>query len=355
MKIAIFSFDQIYATPYINKYLEIAKHENINVDVHYWDRLCVDNLIEKENIKFIPYKVSVKNSNKINKLKNYILMIKKFSKVIKSQKYDKLIFLQTHAAVFLYDKIKKYNYLGKYIVDIRDYTLEKYKFYKKIEKKTIFNSYKTIISSPGYKEFLPEYDYVVAHNITFLDNNKFSKKNSNVINISFIGVIRFYEIAKKILLKFKNDNRFLISFIGSGADKLKSFCQDNDIQNIKLIDRFDPSETIKYYEECSIINNYYGNSNPYLDYALSNKLYYGIQLNIPILVSENTYSSNVVISNNLGFSMDLDDLNCCDSLYETYINFDFQQMKNNSNKLMEKIKKDNEYYEMIIKKFFKNN
>ena len=67
-------------------------------------------------------------------------------------------------------KCSRKKYKGKYIVDIRDFTLENIPFYRKAEQTVVKNSYSTVISSRGYKEFLPDYDYKVVHNYTEVDS-----------------------------------------------------------------------------------------------------------------------------------------------------------------------------------------
>ena len=55
--------------------------------------------------------------------------------------------------------------------------------------------------------------------------------------------------------------------------------------------------------------------------ALSNKLYYAAYLDKPILVSNNTYMSDVVKKYNLGYVVDLNNNNLADDIYTWYIQY----------------------------------
>jgi len=120
-----------------------------------------------------------------------------------------------------------------------------------------------------------------------------------------------------------------------------------------LIDRFSPEETAGFYMNCDIVNNLYGNHNRYLDYALSNKLYYGAQFNIPVLVSPNTYSCSVAERYGIGFSWQVDEEKAADKLYEKYMAFDHKKMKISSQLFLDSVVKDNLCFKRMIQKFLK--
>src|SRR5690606_29489304 len=89
-------------------------------------------------------------------------------KVLRKNDYSKLILLTGNTAVTI-SRVILEKYKGKYILDIRDYFKENKKWYYNIQEKLILNSYNTVISSEGFKRFLPEYNYTLAHNIIDLD------------------------------------------------------------------------------------------------------------------------------------------------------------------------------------------
>lgn len=357
-KVCLISYIAPYAIPYIKTYLDIFKANNIKIDVVYWDRDGIIEYNDSENIRYYSYVgLTSMNDSKIIRYAHYIPATRFIYRFLKKKNYNGIVFLQTHAAIACLPIIIK-KYLNKYIVDIRDYTLENFSFYRAIEKRVISNAYATVISSPGYRAFLPENNYVVAHNYTkvpedVLENFIKGRRLNRPINISFIGYVRFYEMSRKLLLLFKNDPRFHLSFIGTGARVLKKFCQKNRITNVTLIDTFDPQETIDYYKECDVINNLYGNNNNFLDYALSNKIYYAAQFNIPILVSKNTYSSEVAKKYGFGIEIDPDDPKEADRLYKKLMELNRDDIKKGADEFLKIVERDNQVFKNLINNFIK--
>lgn len=352
------SFIAPYVIPYINIYLKKVRDVGAECDIVFWDRDGNFEKKEEGNIRYIPFSSPAKqNELKIKRYLKYIPAIRFIRRRLKNSRYDKIIFLQTHAAVACKSIILK-QYLKRYIVDIRDFTLENFSFFRKIEKTVILNSFCTVISSRGYEKFLPKYNYVIAHNYTpankeVVDEIRSKKQHAECINISFIGYVRFYEMAKKLLEMFSNDSRFHISYIGTGASSLENFCKEKNINNVTLHDKFSPEETANFYKKCDLINNLYGNHNKYLDYALSNKLYYAAQFKIPVLVSKETYSSEIVEKYNLGISWDPDEQNAKENLYELFCNFDKSIMEESSDKFLSNVFHENEFFENKIEEFLK--
>lgn len=358
MKICLVSFIAPYTMPYINIYLKNIKEENAECDIVFWDR--DGNFAEKteDNVHYIPFSSPAKqNESRIKRYLQYIPATRFIRKQLENSKYDKVIFLQTHAAVACKSIILK-QYSQKYIVDIRDFTLENFSLFRKMERDVILNSYCTVISSKGYESFLPKYDYVIAHNYTpadkkTVDEIRSKRTHTDCINISFIGYVRFYEMAKKLLTMFSNDPKFHLSYIGTGALTLESFCKKNNINNVTLHGKFEPEETVDFYKECDLINNLYGNHDRYLDYALSNKLYYAAQFRIPVLVSKETYSSEIAEKYHLGISWDPNEEQAAEKLYEKFCNFDKSVMDESSEKFLSEVLRENEIFENKIKEFVK--
>lgn len=356
MKICIVSYIAPYTIPYINTYFDIVKSTGNECDVVFWDRDGDFNEEGADGINYLPYRaVALQNQSRVKRYLCYFPATKHIIDRLKKVDYDRVIFLQTHAAVACKGILEK-KYKGKYIVDIRDFTLENIPFYRNIEQKVIQNSYSTVISSRGYKKFLPDYDYKVVHNYTEVDAETLTRINNRdrtgeKINISFIGYVRFYEIAKKLLMLFKDDERFSISFVGMGAEPLRVFCVENGIENAIIVDKFSPEQTVDFYEKCDIINNLYGNNSNFLDYALSNKLYYAAQLNIPILMSENTYSGEIAEKYNLGFTWNPDGENATDRLYELFTGFDKAKCQEGSRYFLRDVIKETNEFKKMIKEF----
>ncbi|MGB6780145.1 MAG: hypothetical protein WBE33_15435 [Planococcus citreus] len=351
-KVCFITTRNIFNTSCLPRYSEILKG---NFDIIYWDQHGIDEECGAQRYYKFEYKMYNKN-NKASKLIGYLKFKNYVEKIIKTNKYDKLIILPTQAGLLISNLLLK-KYKNNYLIDIRDYSGEKNKLIYRWEKKLIDNSALAVITSPAYKKFLPPSTYVLSHNTTLIDTEQISlfrsKTNSHEekIVVSCIGSIRFIEQFEKVIEKFKNDSRFELRFIGRGSEKLEDYLIRNSIENVKLIGRFESAETINYYLETDIIMNLYGNNNPYLDYALSNKLYYAANLGIPILVSPNTFMEEITLNNGIGIVGDTSDSDLVNKVYENYTKIDWDIFYKNCNKFIEEVKNDEDYLRKEVIRF----
>ena len=343
-KVAIISLGNIYLTPYITNYLSILDDQRISYDVIYWNRHLVNDQVDSANKNYCFELKSDIEISKVRKISGYFRFIKYVKRIVNQEKYDGIIYLQTTSAVLLWFSVNR-KYINRYIVDIRDYTFEHLGLYKRIEKKTVSNSYLTIISSKGYESFLPKGQYALSHNYTKVPDGireqfRNRKKDKEKIRISFIGLIRFMEQNKRIIKAFGNDERFELFFAGKNADNLKEFIEREGIHNVVLHDYFDKKDTLMYYVDTDIVMNLYGNHDRLLDYAISNKLYYSASLYIPILVCEDTYMEAVVRHFGLGITADVEKDNCIDLVYDYYKNINWTSFSNNCDEFITCVESD---------------
>ncbi|MFH5881250.1 hypothetical protein [Liberiplasma polymorphum] len=346
-KICLITTRNLFNISSLHKYLDISN----DMDIIYWDQHSINELFEGKTAHKFAFNLTY-NKSKIKKLQGYLKYRRYIIKVLKKEKYDKLIILPTQVGLLIYKYLLKH-YRNKYILDIRDYSGERNKVKYYFISNLVKNSLQTVITSQAYRNFLPEHNYIISHNIS---STKFEypkkednpKPRSEKIIISCIGSIRFIEQFKKIINIFKNDNRFELRFIGRGSENLRLFVEKESIKNVKLIGRFVKEKTIDFYLETDIILNTYGNNNPYLDYALSNKLYYGVQLNIPLIVDKDTYMSEIVNKYNLGFVIDYEANRIPDFVYDSYIKIDFNDFKIRCNNFLEIVSNDEETFKSVI-------
>lgn len=338
MKILVISCDNIYLTPYLQNYIKIFEKNKVKYDVIYWDKN------NNEKINFDNYhRFSMSKNNRFGKIIGYFEFRYKIKSLIRSNKYDMLLNLHQIGNLIIYDKLIK-GYKKNYIYDVRDFSYEKYYIVRKMEKRLVNRSAINIISSEGFKKFLPKGVYNITHNFP-RDNcipfkQYVNKKKGEKIVISYIGLIRFMEQNKKIIDFFKNDSRFQLNFIGTNADKLQNYCNENNIHNVNLMGTFDNKETLNFYKDTDLVMNLYGNNDPLLDYAISNKLYYSALLYKPILVCENTYMESISSEYNFGYVLDLDDKKTKENLYEYVTTLDRKSLIYNCDKFIEKVKNE---------------
>ncbi|MEH7461455.1 capsular biosynthesis protein [Bacillus thuringiensis] len=347
-KVCFVCLSNMYLVPYLSKYLE---NIDIPYDVIYWNRHSMKETLPADNLFPFEYPMN-ENSSKKQKLVGYLKFRKFANKILEKNNYTGVIVLHTTTGILLKSALKKC-YSKKYIIDIRDYTMEKNPLFYALEKDLIEHSALAVISSKGYESFLPKYDYVLSHNdisipASIIQDFRKPKIKENKISISFIGLIRFHEQNKRVIAKFANDERFVLNFIGADAFALRSYCEELKVSNVNLIDRFPPEKTLDYFKTTDIINNLYGNDSMLLDYALSNKLYYAALLGLPILVCPNTYMEKVACSYGFGYSVDLNADTVCDDIYNYYTTLDWKEFYSSCDRFLLDVNMDNEKFKYAI-------
>lgn len=353
-RIAILSMSNLYLTPYIRTYVKQAELLDIDIDIIYWNRHDIDesDLFGKK-VKLIPFNCSLKeDTSRLIKLNNYF-KFKKFAKeIINNYHYNRLIFLQTICAMLFVNYLPR-KYRNKYLVDIRDYTMEDNYFFRKMETKLLNNSGLNVISSEYYKKFLPNSKYILTHNFSQVSNEPhLHKQQNNTINIYYVGLVRFDESIKWFINGIKNEKKIKFHIVGSGANRFKKFINDNQIDNVFLKDYFDSEDTETIFNQADIIYNLYGYNTPLLDYALSNKLYYAAQLKKPILTFEGTAMSEVSEKFSFGITIPLkNSKKIADIILERYDSIDFSELDKGTFEFLKIVKNENNIYKNEIKKF----
>lgn len=304
-KIAIVLGSNIHWAPYYYRYERLLQDEKCPFDLIYWNR---EGIKEESAANLISFNVpDVSNNKDPLKVFKFIRFSRFVQRTIEREKYDKLIFLGTHgcAVSFCATYLAKH-YRDKIWIDIRDDEYEWFPPFYWGEKKSIDASYATAISSYRYTKFLPPHDYLYIHNIdpnaSQMQQQYVQVPENNVIRISFIGNVRYYEQNTKLIEQLGNDKRFRLQFFGKGSDRIQKYCEENGIHNTSFFGFFPQNETLRFYEQTDIINNNYGNETLNLQTALSNKLYYALFLRLPLLVSENTFMEELTKQFDLSFS-----------------------------------------------------
>ena len=350
-KICFITMGNLYLVPYLETYTQYIQGP---YSIIYWNREGKNEKNGKN--KFYSFDYKINSTGKIKKILGYVKFRKFVKKVLQNNNFDLIIILQTCGALLLSDILIK-NYPKKFIIDIRDYTFEHNPIIYYLEKILFFNAYSCVISSKGYQEFLPFQKYYVVHNRRNLELKKVQEireksHKKETLNISFIGFVNYQEQHKKLLLTLKNDKRFHLNFIGTRALELKDFCEKNSIKNVTLEGTFNSFEILKFYQNTDFINNVYGNNNPSLDYALSNKLYFAAELNIPILTCEKTYMAKISNKYNFGISVDVSDPNLGDKLLTYYHSINWKKFSEECKKFIKNVEKEQKDFTEMIKKAF---
>lgn len=314
MKIAFILFNNPERSPYLFYYSKIANSCNVNYEIIFWDRSGK----VKENDKFV-FKEKVQNSkNKIPKILSFFHYANFVKKILDEEKFDKVVLFTSQLTLLVCSYLIRNRI--PYVIDIRDYSCEKIPGVSILLKRYISKSSFTVISAPDFKNFLPNADYYLCHNIGA--NNELRQccvAQKNVpIRIAYVGGIGYFNEVSAFLISIKNDSRFIFEFYGTGEieGKLKEFCKENSIRNCLFHGEYHPSEKDNILSKINILYNCYGNSDNVVKYALSNKLYDAFKFGLPILVSPSTSMENT--ADFLGISINTDDLGSGDKIYNWY-------------------------------------
>lgn len=276
---------------------------------------------------------------KLQKLRDFIGFRKWVVKQLKAYPNEGLILLSTLTGVLLFDKLPKL--CQRYIFDIRDYSYENLCIFRAIERKLIDRSFFTAISSKGFEAFLPDHDYVIAHNFNrneLVQDPKFVKRDKP-LKLVWNGTVRFFDYQKQYLDALKNDSRFEIIYHGSGIDleKYKQYCKDNDIRNVLFTGAYDNKDKFKLLHDADILNNCYGGRvGDWLRYAISNRFYDGLIYRIPQLVETGVYKSDVVEKAGVGIAMDAGP-DFADKLYNYYMSLETYEFEQSCKKFLDEV------------------
>lgn len=346
----IFCGDLKYC-PYLSRYTERLEKQKISYRVLFWNR---GNFELKMPFNYVYYdSPSAENLDKIKKLKDFMGFRKWILQQLKKYPSDGLILLSTLTGVLIFDKLKKYS--KKYIFDIRDYSYENLEIFRKIEKKIIERSAFTAISSKGFKSFLPEHDYVIAHNFNrneMIDTPVFIKRNIP-IKLVWNGTVRFFDFQKKYIDALKNDSRFIMIYHGTGTDLeiYKSYCKDNNINNVVFTGVYENKDKYKLLADADILNNSYGGRDgDQLRYAISNRFYDGVIYHIPQLVEPDGYKAAVTQENGIGIALEASD-SFADELYAYYNKIEPTQFDKACKFVLKRILEEDNIYIKEIDRF----
>lgn len=317
MKVLIIVGSSLRYCPYANFYIDILNENGIDFDVAFPNRA---NLNDHYSFSTIEYNWNDKR-NKCLELLNYRKFI---LNVIKKESYDCVITMTTVISILFYRALKKMKI--DYIVDIRDYTYEKYKLFYYFEKKAIKGAKRCFISSPGFRKFLPQDNYIDlfnAPNELSVTKRKFNKNGGDKpISISYIGTIAYPEQCEYLMRLVEKDKRFIFNLYGNdlNGDRISSFIRDNNLKRSRCFGGYKPIEKPEIIDKSDILFNAYGNNSELLLYALSNKLTDAVLYIKPVLNSPGTSMHEML--EGISFAIDLKNESSLDGLYNWYISLD---------------------------------
>lgn len=344
MKIALICPSSMLYMPYVDNYIKVLDENNVNYTIINWDRFGIEEISE------FTYR-----DNKVGHQRNFFDYYSYYKFVINlldNKYFDKIIIFGLQMTFFLNRYLSK-NYKHKYIIDIRDYN-KILKFFNPTE--AIENSIFTVISSPGYKLWLPQGDkYIVNHNTQI--NSLEALRQADVrlkdeeINVAYIGAIRDYDVNINFINSLKNSKNIKLFFHGEGVinEDIKKHINENSINNVWLTGRYNKEEE-GLYIKTDLINVLVPNNDVNSKTLLPNRLYNAVLYGKPVIAFEGTYLSKVIKEYNLGLI--LDSFERAEDKINNYLkDFDEEKYRKGRIIFLEKVLRDNEKFKAKIKEF----
>lgn len=345
MKIGLICPSNMLYMPYVDNYTKILKENNANYTIINWDRFGIEEISE---FTYRDDEVGHQR-NFFDYYKYYRFIIKKLHK----ERFDKLIVFGLQLSFFLKRfLLEKYN--GRYIIDIRDYNkIIKFSNFDKLIEKSIF----TVISSQGYKEWLPKTNkYVINHNTNIKSVDKLKpivlKNNYEKINIAYIGAIRDYDINIKLIKSLSNNEKIDLFYHGEGNinNDIIRFLKENDISNVMFTGRYRKESELELYEQSDIINVLRFNDSINNKTALPNRLYNATIYGKPMIAFKGTYLAKIIQDYNLGLV--IESFDGIGFKIENYLKkFDLIQYENLRSKFITKVIEENHIFITKLSKF----
>lgn len=342
MKVCIIAHVEQTYIPYINRYISFFKKNNIDYDIICWQREEA-NIPEKDN-EYNYFEAS--KTGIAAKILSYSRYKKFVIDIVNKNKYDKLIVLTTVLAVSLHHfLIKKYK--ERYLFDIRDYTFERLLPYKNIVDKLIKNSALTTISSKGFMDFLePSPKIAINHNMSFTKSVKepVDIQNKQVINIGFVGQVRYYEENVLLIKMLKNTFKYQLWYIGQPTPNcdLESYCAQKEITNVSFVGKYNNEQKPELYKSIDIVNSIYGDDSLEVTTALPNRLYEACLFKKPIISSKKTFLGEVIHQYRLGLVVDVEHDNVLELLDDYIKHFNQKEFSEGCNKFIADVARDDE-------------
>jgi len=348
VKIAIISSAHPEKCPYIKYYTDVLERLNLNFDLLSWNRDGFYKSFMKNNYYWFNYR-SLETKNNLLKLFDYYKFSKFVSNNIKDTDYDILILYDTASVVFLWPLLCK-KFKKKYIYDIRDYS-PIIPCIRMFMHKIIVNSKFTVISSPGYKKWLPRnYEYIIGHNlrrkllnIPMIIPCFFSNK---VIKILTIGQIRNFSPNASLVEAVGNKSNILLEFVGYGNEyeNLKKYSKK--FHNILFTGRYKKDEEADIVKNVDFINILLPDTLSF-NTPLSNRFYLSLIYRKPMIVNEESIQAKYVLKYKLGIVIKKGD-NIYEKICEYVKTFDQNIFLWGCDTLLKEIKVDIDEFERVL-------
>ena len=332
-KVAIISnYERAYA-PYIEFYADLCKNNDVEYIVINKEESCSK---KDDQVAFVLNEDTMKFGSIRRTLQWYRFVLSK----IKKHHCNKFVVLPTRTAIVLFPFLLFLK--NKFIFDIRDYTKEHNKIYKKLEDILIKKSYMTTISSPGFREWLLPSEKI--HHIHNMPYEEVTGKNAKDIKteqvvIGFLGCMykNYQEYNENMLKKLRENPKYKFIYYGYIPTEFIEFCSREMIQNAIFEGKYRNEEKAKLYKRVDIINAVYGGDSVTV---LPNRLYDALLYKKPIIAMKGTFLASLVEKYKIGIAIDVEKENLAEKIEVFLSAYTPEEHSKNCERMLQEIKKE---------------
>jgi len=353
MKVALILNANLYCSPYAKIYSKILEDMKIDFDFIAWDRTNTGETGGLFYNKSFPYG----KGRKLTWFVNYFGYSTFVKKLVRKNKYDKLVIFGPQVGFFLYMFLRR-NFNKKFAFDYRDIFIDQKapKLFGRLLKMSAMNS----ISSPGFNPYLPKgVEYVQSHNFDIdilkkglADTESTDSTFKRPITILTIGSIRDFDENYQVMSSLRNNPDYHIRFIGrpdKDGEKLKSYSVTDEQTNVEFIGFFKDEDQKNIISEADFIN-IFRPTKVKCSSTFTNRFYYALIYRKPMLVTKGSIEGSYVEKYNLGLA--LDDCTQLDEKIKKYISeFNYEKFSDNCKELLQLFHSDYDIFKQRFTEF----
>jgi hypothetical protein len=297
MRVSLVLASNLFASPYIRYYTEILDGMGVTYDIISWNRFGV----KEDGVQAFDL-TSRLDKNIVGKMTDSFRYCRFVKSRLRRGAYDKLVIFTLQNALMLCPFLKKH-YVGNYVIDIRDHSVVQRLFGFRLMP-AIQNAAMTVISSPGYKAWLPQASrYVIGHNTSALEplEMRAGIEGRTTYKILTIGAIGYYDVNRAMIEQLADSPMFELEFIGSGiaAQMLEDFVSRHRIGNVRFQGRYAKQDEPGFLDGAALISILIDDSLNSIT-CMSNRFYLSLIYGIPMMVDSGTEQARWVEKYNLG-------------------------------------------------------
>lgn len=354
MKVALVLPGSLWYAPYVRIYTRILDNEKIDYSIISWNREGDDKT------EGFQYDVRCNNGHGSAGFAAYKGYIKFIKETIKEKEFNRIIVFGPQMTCLLSTYLLLH-FRHRYMIDYRDLSIEQKPGFKQVFALMLKFSCANVISSPGFKRYLPKSKYYISHNFDedavreALENGcqDPSFRTQNGIDVLTIGAIRDFSSNIEVTKALANQDGFSLRFVGRGAgtvERIKEYCSEVNAANVSFVGAYNKPEEAGFVKECTFMNIFYPRFITH-DTALSNRFYNSLIYRKPMLVTKGTIQGDYAEKNNIGVAVE-DCQNLTDNL-RAFLQLDYLAYCQRCNGLLKEFLKDQEEFIEAVVSFVK--